>query len=559
MSESAEARKFRFPARGPRAFATSTPLYHAARGFAYWVARLWFRGLFYGYSLRGAVPRRLLFIPHDDRTGSLRNGQAVMRGRARFLDMVNENPRGHGPGPSRNQELLVEYHDFDWIRDLHAVDTPAARNSAGALIETWIRRNSRWHPVSWRPDILSRRICNWLMHADFVLTDQDDRFLSLFLDSLARQVRHLRRTNRFLLHDLDRLLVLKALLYGALCLPGGIREIPGLLQQILRTCDKQFHPDGGHVRRNPEAQFEALQVLVEIREAVRDAELAVPDELRDLIRQVAAMVAFFRHGDGGLALFNGASEGDPLALARLLKRAGGRIPRFLSARSTGFERIRAGRNRLIVDCGPTASGVAGTFAFEFSTARQRIVVNCGGADRADYSWEQFLRTTAAHSTLIVENTNSSVIRSDGSLGDGPNTVIWKRHEGDGETWIEMSHDGYVRTHGLTHHRRLYMTARGTELRGEDRLAGTGDHGFDIRFHLHPLVRASILRDGTSVLLQLPNRVGWRLLCDGATASLEESIYLGSPGNARRSEQIVISGTTREGNAVVRWSLAELVR
>lgn len=561
MSEGTKVRKFRGPARrrGPRAFATSNPLYNAARGFAYWVAQLWFRGLFYGYSLRGAVPRRILFIPHDDRAGNARNGQAILGGRARFLDIVNGKPRVDGAGVGRDRALFVEYHGFDWLRDLHVIDTRAARNSAGALIETWIRWNSRWHPVSWRPDILSRRICNWLMHADFVAADRDDRFPSLFLDSLARQVRHLRRARPFLLHDLDRLVALKALLYGALCLPGGVREIPGLLQQIIRTCEKQFLPDGGHVRRNPEAQFEALQVLVEIRDAVRDAGLAVPDELRDLIRRVAAMAAFFRHGDGGLALFNGASEGDPLALARLLKRAGTRAPKFLSARSTGFERIRADRNRLIVDCGPPASGVAGTFAFEFSTARQRIVVNCGGANRADDSWEQFLRTTAAHSTLVVENTNSSVIRNDGTLGNGPGSVICKRSEGDGETLIEMSHDGYVRTHGLTHHRRLYMTARGTELRGEDKLTGTGDHGFEIRFHLHPLVRASILRNGTSVLLQLPNRVGWRLLCNGGTASLEESIYLGSPGNARRSEQIVISGTTRNGNAVVKWSLAELVR
>ena len=559
MSEGAEVRKFRSTAgrRGPRAYAMQTPLYRAAHGFAYWVARLWFRGLFYGYSLRGAIPRRILFIPHDDRAGNPRNGQAILGGRARILDIVNEAPRAGGTGAGRNPELIVEYHGCEWLRDLHAVGTPAARNSAGALIETWISRNRRWHPVSWRPDILSRRICNWLLYSEFVAAERDDRFASLFLDSLARQVRHLRRARPFVLHDLDRLLVLKALIYGALCLPGGVRGIPVLLRQVLGTSELQFLPDGGHVRRNPEAQFEALQLLVEIRDAVRDAELPLPDEFRDLIRRVAAMAAFFRHDDGGLALFNGASEGDPSALARLLKRAGGQGPKFLSARSAGFERVLADRNQLIVDCGPPAGGVAGTLAFEFSAARQRIVVNCGAAGRADHGWEQFLRTTAAHSTLVVEDTNSSQIRSDGTLGDGPSAVTCKRREGDGETWLDMSHDGYVRTHGLTHHRRLYMGARGTELRGEDRLTGTGDHRFDIRFHLHPLVRASVLRNGTSVLLRLPNRAGWRLLCDGGTASLEESIYLGRPGNARRSEQIVISGTTRDGDAVVRWSLAEL--
>ena len=67
-------------------------------------------------------------------------------------------------------------------------------------------------------------------------------------------------------------------------------------------------------------------------------------------------------------------------------------------------------------------GSASTLAFELSDGAQRLVVNCGGpgplpADLPD-DLVQGLRTTAAHSTLVLADTNSTNIHPDGSLGKG---------------------------------------------------------------------------------------------------------------------------------------------
>ncbi|MCZ6497050.1 MAG: heparinase II/III family protein, partial [Alphaproteobacteria bacterium] len=81
--------------------------------------------------------------------------------------------------------------------------------------------------------------------------------------------------------------------------------------------------------------------------------------------------------------------------------------------------------------------------------------------------------------------------------------------------------------------------------------------FHVRFHLHPGVSASLVQDGTAVLLRLPSGAGWRFRAEGGKIALEKSVYLGS-GEVKRSNQIVVSGgVTAFGprpGAVVRWSL-----
>jgi uncharacterized heparinase superfamily protein len=46
---------------------------------------------------------------------------------------------------------------------------------------------------------------------------------------------------------------------------------------------------------------------------------------------------------------------------------------------------------------------------------------------------------------------------------------------------------------------------------------------------------------------------WRLRAAGAEMSLGESVYLGS-GEARKTQQVVLSGTVAPGGTAVRWAL-----
>ena len=75
----------------------------------------------------------------------------------------------------------------------------------------------------------------------------------------------------------------------------------------------------------------------------------------------------------------------------------------------------------------------------------------------------------------------------------------------------------------------------------------------VRFHLHPAVQASPVADGGAAIFRLPGGAVWRLRAAGAEMSLGESIYLGS-GEARKTQQVVLSATTGPEGAVVRWAV-----
>jgi uncharacterized heparinase superfamily protein len=128
-----------------------------------------------------------------------------------------------------------------------------------------------------------------------------------------------------------------------------------------------------------------------------------------------------------------------------------------------------------------------------------------------------------------------------------------RAEEDGHQWIAATHDGYQPRFGLTYSRELYLAPDGDDLRGEDKLTGRAGEAFAVRFHLHPAVEASLSADGGAAVLRLPSGAAWRLRAAGAEISLGESVYLGA-GEAKKTQQVVLGGTTGPDGAVVRWAI-----
>ena len=224
---------------------------------------------------------------------------------------------------------------------MRAVGTEAARAQARTYMSEWMVANQKWHPVSWRPDVLARRICNWLTHAEFVSAGADGDFAEKFLDNIARQVRHLRRAGRFVPNGVDRMSITKSLIYSALCLPNSIRFVPRQIKAVARMSEGQILPDGGHIERNPVSQMEALRHLIDIRSVLNTATIEIPEALQRAIDRAAPMLRFYRHGDGGFALFNGSTESEPWLIDVVLTKAKARGKPLTSATHTGFERVSA--------------------------------------------------------------------------------------------------------------------------------------------------------------------------------------------------------------------------
>jgi uncharacterized heparinase superfamily protein len=191
-----------------------------------------------------------------------------------------------------------------------------------------------------------------------------------------------------------------------------------------------------------------------------------------------------------------------------------------------------------------------------------LIINCGGPgglpSKLSPELIEGLRTTAAHSTLILSDTNSTGILADGSLGRGVEDVAIERSEDNDASRLESSHDGYVRTFGLIHKRSLMLGNDGKELRGADQLMPKGrkkireSAPYAVRFHLAPGVEITMTADGMGAILRSKGAPPWNFRCRGGNLTAEESLWIDGRGQPQRTTQLVIVGEVSAMGGEIGW-------
>jgi len=512
----------------------------------------------YRLTLVGRTPAALIATPVDLWSGDAERGMTLLAGQFPLAGVSREANGDIWASAEAPEEWLAELHGFAWLRDLRALGGDEARHLARRLVADWIARCRVWCLPAWRADVVATRLAAWLSHYETFFASGEDEFRLLLIASIARQIRHLDRAMRFETLGAARITALKGRILASLCFGSDV-ALDRDLRRLDREAERQVLADGGHVARSPHQLLTALQDLLEVRAALAGAQQEVPGSLQAAIDRMAPMLRYLRHGDGGLARFNGGGLEDPALVEAVAQQASPRGKPAMRAPAMGFERLCAGDLTVLVDSGtppdaPWDDGAhAGTLAIEVSHGRDRLIVNCGVAPAERRRWLAAERATAAHSTAVVNNRNSSELLENGRLGKRRATVKAERTMDDSAILLSASHEGYARSDGIVHRRRLLLSTGGDELCGEDSLLGAAGVPFVLRFHLHPSVRASLLHSGQAALLKLPREGVWRLQAD-APMELTDSIYFEIAPEPKRTSQIVIAGNTGAGPETVTWTL-----
>lgn len=536
----------------------------------------WRRSWLYRRSLKGKMPDRIVFYPFDPIPKRLEEADLLLKGRFRFgVEAVDAKEGSIFDQPAPSNRWAEALHGFEWLPPLSAAGGESARILGTNLISQWMRRNGRYSEPAWRADVLANRLLCLFAHGRFVMANSDVLWRSKLLVSLREQSRQLARTVNDAPEGLPRLRAAAAHVLSGVCLDDSAKRLETGLVQLETQIAEQVLPDGGHVSRSPEALLQTFRYLVMVIDALTATKFAVPVGIRSAYDRMAPMLRFFRHGDGGLALFNGGTACEPRMLDALLARDEVRGASFLHAPHSGYQRLASNRSLVLMDCGVVPDSAfslqahAGCLAFEFSNGAQRLVVNCGARVVTDpVPWEGALRATAAHSTVTLADTSMATILQPGIVREllgarllgGPAKVTTSREEMPEGCRVVARHDGYLGIFGIVHERTLCLSPRGNVLSGIDRLEpdpNRHEHRtvpFAARFHIHPDVRVSPSQ-GNGFILKLPNGEGWRFRCN-AEAVIEESVYM-SDGTLRRTEQFVISGTVKDAPVEIGWTFEHM--
>ncbi len=522
----------------------------------------------------------LLILPQDLRTGDpsfaveLYDGYFGLAGAA--APVGSESPfKIMAPSVPWQKEL----YGFGWLRHLHAAEDQIAREKARKLTLDWVGVSRGAPPIAHDPDTVAKRVIALLSHAAFLLDGADPEFYDATMKLLSRDVHDL----TVIYGDVSgvaKLRALTAILLAGLCVAEQETYLTSYQSVFCAELERQILEDGGPVSRDPADLIELLLELLPLKQCFVARQLEPPDALYTAINHMNPMLRFLRMGDGSVAHFNGMGPTllDQVATVLAYDDVGGIFTGVLAPQS-GYARLAAGETVVLADAGGAPPihlsdrAHAGCGSFEMSAGLEPIITNCGAPPDETGDWYVVSRSTAAHSTLSIEDLSSArLIKAQSGVAgrelfwlSGPAHVRNEVAEDEGFVSVRISHDGYRDRFGYLHRRQLTLLKSGLALEGHDHLqpASSGSDlqalgRFAIRFHLHPRVSANFARNTNAVALTTPGGQTWRFLADGAEIDVEESIFFADPICLRRSLQIVLKGQCTKATSV-HWKFEKLTQ
>ncbi|WP_339761429.1 heparinase II/III family protein [uncultured Sulfitobacter sp.] len=526
--------------------------------------------------------------PEPRTIGSFARGRQLIAGNLLFSGTLIQAPDGVSLWDVAipDHDFAEELHGFAWLDDLAAVGDHKARETAQKWLWGWIDQFGNGRGIGWTPDLTGRRLIRWINHALFVLrgTEQDES--DAFYRSLASQTNFLSRRWQAAAPGLPRFEALTGLIYAALSLEGLENLADPAIKALARECDARIDEQGGLPTRNPEELLQVFTLLSWAAAALSDAGRGTPKAHMAAIERIAPTLRTLRHSDGSLARFHGGGRGAEGWLDHALSTAKIKT-RQPDGLSMGYARLSAGRTSVIIDASTPPTGEesvnahASALAFELTSGRRPLIVNCGSGASFGAEWRRAGRATPSHSALSLGGYSSARLagpdRHTGqeALIEGPTYVpVEIEAMGDG-TKFQGAHNGYVAGFGLTHARTIELTYDGRAVAGEDMLLALKDSEkrqfdremdavklkgipFEIRFHLHPDVDATLDLGGAAISMAQKSGEIWVFRHDGThKLSLEPSVYLERNRlRPRASLQIVLAGRATTYATRVRWSLSK---
>lgn len=476
---------------------------------------------------------------------------------------------GNISGPT-TWEWNSEHFDKLWLYNLHylddlnAVDANSRRAIHRHLVERWITDNPVNSGNGWEPYPLSLRLVNlikWLSSEGPSSGEEwKDRCLYSILqqaDVLSRKVeRHILANHIF---ANGKALVFAGAFFGV----NGDDWLDQGLTILDREIKEQFLADGGHFELSP--MYHAITLwdlcdLIRLAQCSGIPELTARSERWSVtLRKGIEWLRLMCHTDGEVSFFNdttlgiaptledlegyvsflGLDSGGEVDLA--LSSAGSNIScRYLP--ESGYVCIELSKGKAILDLaevGPSyqpGHAHADTLSFEMSLFGQRMLVNSGISRYGADSERLRQRGTAAHNTVIVDDTDSSEVWSGFRVARRAKLLDVSVEKNSSGLIVRGAHNGYKRLRRDLVHRRTWQFSH-NQVEISDEVSGTHRLAY-ARYHFHPDLQVQLDNAETgTVVFEGDRKVSLEIRL--GTATLEDTTWHPGFGKSRANKCLVV--------------------
>ncbi len=460
-----------------------------------------------------------------------------------------------------NSLNIQDAHTFNFLFFYQKLGGKKGIELSKKNIFLWFKKNKYKKKFPWNSDHASKRFINLVYTYDFICSisnkkeiAQINKILNLHIKRIIFEL-GIKKDANISSSEILALVLIE-------CCKNSLNT--KINKKIDNLINMQIDENSVHKSYNILEHAKFLNNLIEIRNIFLFFNVETSQIFKNIILAMTSVLKTYQHTDTSLPLFNGCNNNHNKVIKHILEKEQFVKTKTLTKFKNGIAIYRDLKKILFFDVVQPSNLEfhkdlgAGSLAIEISAYGEKIVTNCGGSE-VEGKNPAYLKYSAAHSTIILDNTNISEIKENGFNGDDLKKVNFETKDDDNLTILSGTHNGYLTNYKKICKRTLSIDKKRELLKGEDTIISTKSiiekNVYHIRFHLMPEISTTITENKKNIIIKTKKNNIW-MFKSSKEMMIEKSIFVRND-IANETTQIVISGVTSALNTKVEWSLEKI--
>ncbi len=456
---------------------------------------------------------------------------------------------------------IRDVHTFNFLFYYQKLGGKKGIDLSKKNIFLWFDKYKFYNEFPWTDDLVAKRYLNLIYNYDFIFTIstvKEIKKLNFLIN--FHEKRFLFDFKRKKNEELSSIEIVALVLIK--CIHNDFSKY--FMNKIEEIINSQIDEIFMHKSYNILEHAKFVNNLNEIKNIMLFFNIKSPVKINNQILAMTSLLSRYKHDDFSLPLFNGCNNNHNNAIQDIVDKEQFLKSRALNSFVNGIAIYKdAGKTIFFDVVQPTRDGFsrelsAGSLSIEISAGGEKLITNCGGAESSG-SNPSYLKYSAAHSTLIVNNTNISEVKELKKEKIFLKKVKYDRKENEDEIILIGTHNGYLKNYRKICKREIFVNKKLNIIKGNDTIISSNSKFektiYHIRFHIMPNISPTITENKKSIIMKTNNHNIW-IFKSSSDISLEKSIYVEND-IARETSQIVINGVTSSIRNKIKWSLEKI--